>query len=165
MLNRPIQCQFHQHHTDGTDSERVELRQVNLGPCYLILIEPTNLRAEDVASSGEWLTVQLGVAVICCCLPTYRPLLPPSKRFTSKVAAAYSSLLSLVSRHPSRSMGTPVGDSSVTKLGTGGPQHHGYQGIGEESTVNTLCARAEDRPTEGLYPMHSINVTKSVDMV
>lgn len=83
----------------------------------------------------------------------------------SKVMSAYSSLHSFVTRHQNRSMGTPVGNSSVTKLGSGDAQHHAYQGIGEESTVNTLCARAEERSTEGLFPMHSINVTKSVDMV
>ncbi|KAI4257309.1 MAG: hypothetical protein L6R42_005753 [Xanthoria sp. 1 TBL-2021] len=123
------------------------------------------LSYEDLASSGEWLTIQIGFAVICCCLPTYRPLLPSSQKFTSKLIAAYSSLHSLVTRHPNRSMGTPVGNSSVTKLGAEGSRHNAYQGLGEESTVNTLCARAEDRSTEGLHPMHSINVTKSVDMV
>ncbi|KAL8709001.1 MAG: hypothetical protein Q9220_006210 [cf. Caloplaca sp. 1 TL-2023] len=51
-------------------------------------------------SSGNWITAQLGFAVICCCLPTYRPLLPPSKKITDGAAAAYHSMSSLIStRH------------------------------------------------------------------
>ncbi|KAL9003099.1 MAG: hypothetical protein Q9188_004004 [Gyalolechia gomerana] len=122
------------------------------------------LSYEDRASSGEWLTIQIGFAVICCCLPTYRPLLPSSQKFTTKVIAAYSSVSSLVSRQPRRSTGPPTSESSVAKLGDGS-RHNLYQSIGEDSAVNTSCTTAQSGASEGLYPLHSINVIKSVDIV
>lgn len=47
-----------------------------------------------------WSTVELGVALICACLPTYLPLVPKSFGLSSTVRSWYNSLLSVMRSRP-----------------------------------------------------------------
>lgn len=46
----------------------------------------------------NWLPIQLAMAVICCCLPTYRPLLPNDTAIMASLVSRCSSIGSLVPR-------------------------------------------------------------------
>lgn len=120
-------------------------------------------------SSGHWLAVQLGFAVICTNLPTYRPLLPSSAIFTSKFAYFYSSLTSMVGRGPRKPFESTTHEDQATR-DEGGSQRNLFTGWVDQksqSSAYTMNGKAESHEyhLESEYPLHSIKVTKSVDVV
>lgn len=68
----------------------------------------------------NWLPIQLAMAVICCCLPTYRPLLPNDTAIMASLVSRCSSIGSLVPRKqrsaiPSASCGRNIDSESITR--------------------------------------------------
>jgi hypothetical protein len=57
-----------------------------------------------------WTAVQLGVAIICACLPTYGPLWPPIKSFGSSLRNIYASMLGTSIRQGTSTTGTESGN-------------------------------------------------------
>lgn len=59
---------------------------------------------------GHWLQIQLSIAVVCACLPTYGPLLPSKTFFSTNVKGWYSSLTSFLGRRQRSSASDPKSD-------------------------------------------------------
>ena len=98
----------------------------------------------------SWLPIQLAMAVICCCLPTYRPLLPNGTTIMASLASRCSSIGSLVPRKqrsaiPSASCSRNIDSERITRS-----RHNCYNnmsGHGHKSRVsvwtNAIGAGAE----------------------
>ena len=58
---------------------------------YSYSVRPPNLLADTLYITDIWLCIQLGLSVVCCCLPTYGPILPkesmlkPARNLCSKL--------------------------------------------------------------------------------
>lgn len=118
--------------------------------------------------------VQLAFAVICCSLPTYRPLLPKGTRLVVKLRTYYDSAASLVGRKLTLSnlQTKPTGCSDSYSGNTVRPRYNHYNNFdgGEVDTVGLTHAAGvsdpEDRFVAGTdYPMNAINVRRDVEMV
>ena len=122
----------------------------------------------------NWLPIQLAMAVICCCLPTYRPLLPNGTAIKASLVGFYSSIGSLIPRKRRSAILNANGSHNVDNEPgrRSSPNFHNLSGHGEESgitvltnAVGTEAERIEDYVPGRDLPMNDINVTRTVDMV
>ncbi|KAH8652664.1 hypothetical protein BGZ60DRAFT_387648, partial [Tricladium varicosporioides] len=109
--------------------------------------------------NGFWVTVQLAMAVLCCCIPTYRPLLKQIKVPDS-----------LRSRLGNRSRSTNTGSNKST-LAEGSHKYNRQQdGLGDfgwdGDALTKVGANTYGDGNRGkVYPLKSIRVESTVEIV
>ena len=120
---------------------------------------------------GHWACVQLGSAIICACLPTYRALLPKGSFSSAKAKKWYSS-------RPSRPRKSPKPSNSDSDLSgiletdnPRGTRHDHYLNIeeGNDSMVMTTAVGGRDHEyhketVEKDLPKNFITVRKDVEV-
>lgn len=130
----------------------------------IIYVSPSNL-----SDLGHWVFIQLAFGVICCCLPTYRPLLPKENFLASFKSRYLSFLAKRYTPAASRSGNIGFSDSYATKKGM---RFNGYDNIKDRGVQVQILARASTESIEGDryiagmdFPIDSINVRSTVDVV
>lgn len=120
-------------------------------------------------STGSiWLIIQLGTAVICCCLPTYKPILPGFE-FLAEITTRFASLLSRGSgsqTSPTSSNYRRQNNSQTDSSKTG--QFAPYIHLGDNAANKTAFVEGrgvENTSTVDNVPLNSIRVQRSVDVV
>lgn len=122
-----------------------------------------------------WLTIQLAFAIICCCLPTYRPILP-SRTFLSSFKSRYASLLERRSQ-PSAASSKQTGQE-VTYNSNGSRSRYkqydnlsdgGVDRLGLTHATDAVAVAGVGRESQSIagkdFPMNAINVKSQVDVV
>ncbi len=116
---------------DSSSSPRTDSRQVNL------------------TLLGHWLQIQLSIAVICACLPTYGPLLPSATLLT-RMKGWVSSVTSILQKRRQNSSSSSSSADSKTALCSNcknsiRPQKDPYGSLGHasENTVVTSVFAGE----------------------
>ena len=148
----------------------------------IIVVSVADSLADNAVEEQIWLCVQLSVAVYCCCLPTYRPILPSIAFYERMMDTA----IELVSRvrsagSGSRSSGARSASNvnrvagSQTETGPATSWNNRYRNISESAVdqehlthkssadIESNSAKAEGF-TEGGYPLNAIRVDRSVDL-
>lgn len=121
-----------------------------------------NTPAVDLNALLIWATIENGLAIICACLPTYRPLLPKGSILDSTLGKWYKSLLS--STHTRRGTGAkPTANSDLrnqyNQIEDGTADHvHLTEAIGGDKVGGTYVAGRD-------YPLNAIKVTDDVGIV
>lgn len=119
-------------------------------------------------ASEVWVAIQLGFSVICCCLVTYRPLLPKHAGL-SYIRFAYSSLLRRV-RSPSQSRAKSEARSNSYNPRGFRQRLSRYDNLSDgEGIVLTEVVTTYDPTKPQLagvdFPADSINVKKTLNIV
>jgi hypothetical protein len=115
-----------------------------------------------------WVTVQLAMAILCCCFPTYRPLIQHITIF-DKIKSSYNSLIG------GRSGTKTTGSKKSTQFSLSHPYAHPESGnydlgnFGHDGQVLTQV-EAGSRPDNDSehkkgYTLKSINVESMVEIV
>lgn len=120
--------------------------------------------------TGVWLLVQLGIGVICCCLTTFRPLLPKGQ-FLTHLKSQYTKLLGRSQRH--RSSLSSSGMTRPNKGSTQQPWQNRYNNVGDAEGDTMVLTSATggihdgDKHTTGEtgFPLNTISVRRSVEIV
>lgn len=120
-----------------------------------VLYRP-NDSAFNLSASGQWVTVQQGFAVICCCLPTFQPLFGKFDSLIKRYASMLSKILTNSSNHskPIRHNG-----GAFHRVGTSSERE---RWVPSRSKV-AIEHEQQIKPIE--YPMDSINIEGSVYIV
>ena len=100
--------------------------------------------ADSIFTSDAWLCVQLGLSVICCCLPTYG-LLSPKEKILTPVKILWSNLWSKIIAAVTGKVGSELGSSGSQKTSDLKPKSHHKDNlsVGEADEVG-LTNAAED---------------------
>ena len=117
-----------------------------------------------------WLCIQLGFTVICCCLPTYGPILPKDNIFVLP-KRLYSKLVSKVRASANKGASSEGGLVSRNILGFKSPIRR-YDDLGDaraDSVFLTQAAgefRSAEQFVEGRdVPLSAISTKSTVEMV
>ncbi|MCJ1422411.1 hypothetical protein MMC29_000291 [Sticta canariensis] len=113
---------------------------------------------------GLWILLQLAFAVICCSLPTYKPLLP-RKNFLHSWLSSMRSRLSRRSRSTGRNAG-----KNLSSIGSKDGRRNKYEDIHTEDLddlmVSTTVVGGKDASNvERDYPVNAIKMTNTFDVV
>ena len=128
----------------------------------------------DFKGQTNWLSIQLAMAVICCCLPTYRPILPNGTATTARLVGLYSPIGLLILRKQSPAVSSTNGSRTIGEEPHSRFQHDfdkGLSGHGDKGDMSVTAyivggvERVEDHVPTTDYPMNAIKVTKTVDLV
>jgi hypothetical protein len=129
----------------------------NLSVPSLIVLVSYNLSA-----SGIWIAIQLTIAVVCCCLPTMRPVFEKVDSFVSRSTSFFSSTL----RTPaSGHTGDPSKDSSggFNRLDV---DQESEREAWVPARSKAVITREDVEAGKRLeYPLGAISVQRSVDIV
>lgn len=117
----------------------------------------------SVPNATSWSTVELGIAIICACLPTYRKLLPSKYVFLVTVQSWYNSLLGTVRT-------TRTGESGGNASFAGHSNYSRFGGNEEDNSTDrerlTKAVRGRDGGHRGTpVPLNVISVEHRVDVV
>jgi hypothetical protein len=124
-----------------------------------------NLLTVNVPMVMVWSSVQLGLANVCCSLPTFGPVLKASRSTFVKIQIVYSSLVSRKTNSASESR------SWVSKKrSTEDVQGLTWQQIENRRFSFSRDSVSADQTTNGTYPLrvlppNSIAVKKTVEVV
>lgn len=109
------------------------------------------------------------MAVICCCLPTYRPLLPNGTAIIASLVGLYNSISTR--KHRSEISSTN-GSRNIPSTRSRHDCYNDLGGNNDERDTSILthvagagAGRIEDCVPGRDYPMNAINVTKTIDLV
>ena len=146
----------------------------------IFVLSAANSIADNATEEQIWLCVQLSAAVYCCCLPTYRPILPSIAFYERMVDTA----IELVSRVRSAGSGSRSsgargsgsrGAGSQTDADPASSWNNRYRNISGSATdqqglthKNSAGIESNSGRPEGLthdgYPLNAIRVERSVDL-
>ena len=151
----------------------IRIAIIYVSPCIAALLSIfswlTNMVTANLSDLGHWVFIQLAFGVICCCLPTYRPLLPKENFLASFKSRYLSFLAKRYTPAASRSGNIGFSDSYATKKGM---RFKGYDNIKDRGVQVQILARASTESIEGDryiagmdFPIDSINVRSTVDVV
>ena len=121
--------------------------------------------------SGEWLQIQLSVAIVCICLPTLRPLLPRGTTVGTKLKTYYQSLFGLSAGSSTRSSRRGgLGDRSGSRGPTGRrPKEYVNLKDGnlDARLITSISSGDRSRHVDkaDAYPMHAIAVEHEVNVI
>jgi hypothetical protein len=116
---------------------------------------------KDISFLVVTASIQLGLATLCACLPTYGPLIGMVRRRATKMSSGGSTNDS--ARHKPRSRGW-YGDASVTRDLENAPYRRVENDL-KWHRHRTLITGNKNGPHElDAYPPHAIVVHKSVDI-
>ncbi len=130
--------------------------------CFIPEDNGTLLRGlVSFAQSKTWPNIHLGTAILCSCLPTYRPLFPRISALARTLRDRYNSILR-PSRHTEEN--NLSDEESLTPRAryakiTGGHDHRKIR-TGLAASVGQV-----DHFEERGYPLNSIEVSHTVDVV
>ena len=112
-----------------------------------------------------WATIENGLAIICACLPTYRPLLTTSQAFLVSVNSWYSSLLS-------RGSQSKASGFTETEHVSDNQSRKRYNQIADGTQDNLYLAKAVGGSGAGEefgdgkdYPLGAIKVKSTTEVV
>lgn len=131
----------------------------------LISLKFVNRRlVPDPGKATLWTTVQTGTAIICACLPIYRPLFSQPHVLSTKFKSWNSSLRN---RSQSRKSKTNAPSSNPSNANAFDRRDNGWKGSSETPLVDakstTLCPASDE--VELSYPMNAIAVETRIDIV
>ena len=128
----------------------------------------TNPDTVNLIGDLNWASVENGLALICACLPTYRPLLSKGQAVLLSLNTWYSSLLSTRSRHEKQA--TPDSPSGSAQAGGAidrkryNQSHDGTQD--HFRLTESTGTSAVDHMVAGKdYPLNTISVNSTVEVV
>ena len=102
------------------------------------------LPTDSIFTSDAWLCVQLGLSVICCCLPTYG-LLSPKEKILTPAKILCSNLRSKIIATVTRKVRSEPGSSGSPKASGLKPKSHHKDNLSvEEADEIGLTHAAED---------------------
>jgi len=121
----------------------------------------------NISNLGWWLGLQLAFGVLCCCFPTFKPLFTNST-FLSGLRSRYASLMRGTSASGSKN--TPLPESLVPKTNAGYDRfHNSSKNVGNEDWVlarsHATIGHSDSYDAKTDFPMNSINVERTVDVV
>lgn len=131
---------------------------------HILYATMVNASLVDVANVMVWSTVQLGLAIICCCLPTCGPVFALGGSLVHRFKSLYSSLTrskATTSSGYSRWVSTKRSNEHVEGLA--------WQRIDEQSftfnhgSSNAVAAKSVD--IQMTMPAESIGVERAMDVV
>ena len=108
--------------------------------------------------------MEIGVALICACLPTYRPLLPKSMGVSDIFKSWYSSLLNITqSRTGSTSSDIPKAQvSNYSRFDSNRDDTMGEEHFNKAVGVSDIDVQFSKT---GAYPLSTISVVRRFDAV
>ena len=111
-----------------------------------------------------WSTIELGTAIICACLPTYRPLLAEGFVASNIIKSWYSSLLDATG---SKSRGSSKVSSNHGKSAFVRIDRHGLDSVDEDHLTEAVRGpEAGNEPHKSnSYPMNVISVQSRIEVV
>ena len=143
-------------------SETTQCRYVELSPC---LSKLTAALVRSFSLGMVWSTVELGTAIICGCLPTYRPLLHDSK-LPAPVRAWFVSAIHSARGLRSKSTGQSSSQKTYGDSGSGYKKFHDDAHSDDVHSQDTeeggWTKGAEDGPA---HPLKAITVERRVEIV
>ena len=128
----------------------------------------TNPDTVNLIGDLNWASVENGLALICACLPTYRPLLSKGQAVLLSLNTWYSSLLSTRSRHEKQA--TPDSSSGSAQAGDTIDRKR-YNQIHDETqnhfrlTEFTNTSAVNHMITSKDYSLHTINVNNTIKII
>ena len=126
------------------------------------LLELINFLVPSYSRAILWSTIELGVALICACLPTYRPLLPKTFGLPSTVRGWYTSLLSVT-----RSRGSTKATSNNDLSGYNKFDHRESFSMDKVHLTQAIGGNKSRQNDElgNSCPLHGIAVESRVEVV
>ncbi|KAI9713566.1 MAG: hypothetical protein M1820_000948 [Bogoriella megaspora] len=128
-----------------------------------ILYQPKS-ETLSFANSDLWIEIQLGTAIVCACLPLYRPLFTKIAKVPTSIRATYGSMVK-DTRNTSK-LDTVEQDNASNKNSR--YARLGYKGHDLNSltgSTNTHTAQIFTGGKGQAIPMHSIHVNEEVEVV
>ncbi|MCJ1382559.1 hypothetical protein MMC17_005672 [Xylographa soralifera] len=123
---------------------------VRIIQCYESGLSDINLIQDAI-----WLNIHLSTAIICACLPTYRPLLTSALSALSTLRKSYAS---------SSSVGSKSAPSQKEKFSNGSAEYSAYREIEDrEGRMMVKGSRGSETDEEG--PLHGMEMKRSVSVV
>jgi hypothetical protein len=116
---------------------------------------------DSVIEQSFWITIQNAFAVICCCLPTYRPLLPRMKNPLAIFTANRKTEASHINSATSKLKPTAKQNSYRNLEGESNDRLDNNDDYGWEAGTHVGTRSIND---EGDCPMGTIRVKSSVDV-
>ena len=130
---------------------------------------------QAILQNGFWTLLQLGFAILCACLPVYRPLLPRGDLIPAFLRRLFPALsrpatVSSARRTRSTSNGRPKSSRADTScLARVKQSSDSYLRLGNAgnrvSTQVAGNAPGSSRDCENEFPMQAIKVEKTIDIV
>ncbi|KAI2621840.1 hypothetical protein GGR54DRAFT_83775 [Hypoxylon sp. NC1633] len=119
---------------------------------------------------GMWAIAQMASSIVCCCAPTYKPILPSDETF-NRIASWLLSSRSLRSK-PSRSL-RPTSSDGAAAMGAGyadGRRSQEWLHLDGSSQRGLAWTEVNSSPdgrlvTESSYPMKTVTLQQSEQMV
>jgi len=113
---------------------------------------------------GLWVGIQSLMAVFCCCVPTYRPFLKQFK-LPKSITSRYASMLERRTRS-SKSRSNKFSQlSDPDPLPNSKGDGHSFSNLGQEERVLTRVEVGSMKDINRGYPMKTVNVESTVEMV
>lgn len=147
--------------------------RTNMERVSLVLLIPTATYTDHVEGRYEaeiWLCLQFGFTVICCCLPTYGPILPKDsmivlpKRLYSKLVSKIRALATKGAMSGARSVSRKESESRSPIR-----RYQNLSDGGADGVVLTHAARgfesAEQHVAGRDIPLSAISIKSTVEMV
>jgi hypothetical protein len=144
--------------------ECTTLRYLYSNDAYLLALP------DALMSNGTWATLQLGFAIICACIPLYRSLFPRGNSALSSLVQRILSTTGSKSNNSSYiSKSSKAKQFNSTDRKTFNYSNSNYTNLSENSDKSHINKIDNDHNSPhghvSLYPMHSINVQRTVDVV
>ncbi|KAH8687907.1 hypothetical protein BGZ60DRAFT_559127 [Tricladium varicosporioides] len=119
----------------------------------------SNGSSESLINAGLWVNIQLCAAIVCACLPVYRPILPSM----STLRELYPSFYSLVNRGSGGSRRSKTTTPNHTNEGPNQFACRTYKNISDGAVdqmvlTNVKCGSVSSREAEHDYPINAIRV-------
>ncbi|MCJ1397976.1 hypothetical protein MMC11_001172 [Xylographa trunciseda] len=122
---------------------------VRIIQCYAPGASDINLIQDAI-----WLNIHLSTAIICACLPTFRPLLTSSLSALSTLRKSYGSA----------SASSKSAPSAKEKFSNGSSEYAAYREIEDRKGRSTFKV-SRGSETDDEYPLHGIGMQQSVSVV
>ena len=129
--------------------------------------DPATGQPHDLGIALDWGIVQLAVAIVCACLPTYGPLVKFRDTASSPGRAWYSSLLSgFRGSKASARKGTGKTDDSKIRTGTARSRQSDYRQIDDYAYLKRVdTGERSSRERTDTYPMGRIQAQNEAEII
>lgn len=116
----------------------------------------------SVPHATVWSTIELGTAILCACLPTYRKLLPSKFTIPQSIKSWYDSLLGTISSERLKKSASSKEPSDYNRFGDGEEadlvnKTYLTEAVGGDKT-GTLYHQ------DGAFPLNAIAVDRRYDV-
>ena len=130
---------------------------------YICVIMMLIIASVSVSSLGMWVAIQQAMGIFCCCFPTYRPFLKHLK-LPDSISSRYASFLARTRPSTNKSDKTSeFSNAYKAQYRTDGSYDLGN--LGHEESVLTRVEASSNTHSNTGYPLKTVNVERTVEMV